>query len=237
MKSSNENLKARGMADQDQIDEVSQYSYQQKINVLNDAEASIRSAAAVNLKLQVDQAADELLKRLAIEKKLYTRIAICDCLQFGDIGTARKMTGYLGRIGTNQHRSLDVKVSAKKCFPLARDIVARTLGRMDTKVFPALLEVLGSGEVQRIREVLDAIGYMVFYNQELVNDENYQAIVSMQAIEPSDDIVIRKMVLCLSAFPTEGSLNVLREYAGRNDVIGAEATRSIKLIQRRREEQ
>lgn len=52
----------------------------------------------------VEEAAEELLSQLAQEKCLYTRIAICEALECGEIHTAEKMTEYLGVIGNNQHR-------------------------------------------------------------------------------------------------------------------------------------
>lgn len=61
----------------------------------------------------VEQAADELLQQLEKEKCLYTRIAICETLEAGDQRTAEKMALYLGRIGTNQYKTVPETVSAK----------------------------------------------------------------------------------------------------------------------------
>lgn len=66
-----------------------------------------------------DTVTDALLTRLAVEKCLYTRLAICETLEKGDAGTARKMVPYLGKIVNNQHRCLPEKVSA---FPLNESI-------------------------------------------------------------------------------------------------------------------
>ena len=46
----------------------------------------------------------------------------------------------------------------------------------------------------------------------------------------SDEIIQWKALLCLSAFPVPEGIRVLKEYAGRTDLLGAEATRSLKLI-------
>lgn len=234
MKSTDTELKNRGMASENDIFIMSNLTQPELILKLHDKEPHIRSAAAINLHSVVDEAADELLLQLSREKCLYTRIAICECLEKGNIDTAKKMTEYLGRIGENQHKVLPDKVSAKKSFPLPRDIIARSLGRMDVSIFPVLIEVLKSGETKRVREVLDAIGYMVFYNSVLATEENCEKVISLSCKYKSDKVIRWKMMLCLSAFPCETGNELLKKFEGEENILGLEARRSLKIIESRK---
>ena len=130
------------------------------------------------------------------------------------------MIPYLGRVGKNQHRSLPDKVSAKKSYPLPRDLIARTLAGMDLAVFPLLLDVLDTGDRWKISEALDAVGFMAFYHPSLVSEKNADRVIRLLKKE-SDEIIQWKALLCLSAFPVPEGIRVLKEYAGRTDLLGA----------------
>ncbi len=233
MKSTDESLKNRGMASAKEIAAFSNLALADLVRMLNNSDACLRSAAAINLHSFVEQAADDLLLQLSKEEYLYTRIAICECLETGSIGTARKMINYLGCFGDNQHKVLPDKVSSKKSFPLPRDIIARSLGRMDTSIFPTLMEVLKCNEIDRIYEGLDAIGYMVFYNPILATKENCEQILSLSAEYEGDQILQWKILICLSAFPCEESKDILMKFAEEQSILGLEAKRSLKILKRR----
>lgn len=196
---------------------------------LHSDDAVTRSSAACNLVATDKVAACELLKQLAIEKCLYTRIAICECLEKGNCSTAEQMIGYLGRIGNNRHKVLPKKVSEKKSFPLPRDIIARSLGKMCGEVYPILQTVICGSDVAKIQEVLDAIGFLVFYNKFLATSENAAVILSLLKIYEDNLMIIWKIMLCLSAFPLHESRKVLMEYAQRADMIGKEVQRSLYI--------
>ena len=68
---------------------------------------------------------------------------------------------YLAKIGKNQYKELPSEPSRKKSYPLPRDIIARTLAKMDTSIMPFLMKVLKEDDLSKISEVIDAI-----------NDEN-----------------------------------------------------------------
>lgn len=234
MKSTDEALKRRGLASEDDKKELSACSYTELTKALHSPAAHIRSAAAYHLRKSADRAADELLRQLVKEKCLYTRIAICECLECGGLETAKKMTGFLGRIGNNQHRILPDKVSAKKSFPLPRDLMARSLGKMDPVVFPALLDVITGNEVMKIREVLDAYGFMVFYHTPLSTPDHCRYILTLPSRFPCDEILLWKSILCLSAFSCKESMDFLSQYAEEDTLFGQEARRSLALAGNRR---
>ncbi len=233
LKSINKSLRNRGMAAENEIAAFSNLSLADLIRMLNHSDAFLRSAAAMNLHSFVEQAADDLLLQLSKEKHLYTRIAICECLEKGGINTARKMINYLGCIGNNQHKVLPDKVSAKKSFPLPRDIIARSLGRMDASTFPALMEILKCNQMERIYEDLDAIGYMVFYKPMLATKENCEQIVSLLVRYEGNQFLLWKILICLSAFPCEESKIILTMFAEEQSILGLEAQRSLNIIKLR----
>lgn len=231
MKSSNEDLHKRGYVTKKDIELFPVTSQEQLLNMLHSNDAVTRTLAACHLVAKDERAASELLKQLLVEQCLYTKIAICDSLEKGDCTTAKLMVQYLGKIGNNQHHTLPDKVSKKKSFPLPRDIIARSLGRMSVEIFPVLQEVVKGSEVHKILEVLDAIGLMVYYNQELATSEYVNLILSLLEYDINQLMILWKAILCLSVFPLPESKKVLLHYVDRTDVIGMEAQRSLRRME------
>lgn len=233
MKSTKEQLNNRGMLTEKKITELSTLSLEELIIKLHNSEANTRSAAAINLGSYVDKAADELLLQLSKEKCIYVRLAICDSLKKGNIVTVRKMINYLGKIGNNQYVELPNKVSAKKSFPLPRDIIARTLGKMDTSILSELIEVMKSDKCNMICEVIDAIGYMFFYNSRLATEDNCRLIVSLALKNKDNKIILWKVLKCLSAFPCEYSVEILLSFKEEEGLLGMEVARSLGILKDR----
>lgn len=138
MISSRENLRKRGMIEQIDIDSIISLSYSELISLI-DSKLSIERSASIHLLSNKVSCDNEdfvavLLKRLSIEKSLYTKIEICNALEKGSEKTARQMVQYLGCIGNNQHRWLPDRISKKISYPLPRDIIARSLGKMNGSI-------------------------------------------------------------------------------------------------------
>lgn len=110
-------------------------------------------------------------------------------------------------------------VSLKKSYPLPRDIIARSLGKMSIYIFPALIDILKTEDVEKISEVLDAIGFMVFYNSELATLNNATIIYTIITKYEENPLIIWKCILCLSAFPLEESRIILTNIKEKNQVI------------------
>lgn len=219
------------MATEEDILALSNMPINELIELLHGKEPCKRSAAAIKLLPVVDQVAEELLLQLSIEKCLYTKIAICESLEKGNLETSRKMIKYLGIIGNNQHKVPPNKISAKKSFPLPRDIIARSLGKMEISIFSSLMEIIRSNNIVHISEGLDAIGYMVFYNPVLATSENCKDILSLAHKYGGVPLVLWKVILCLSAFPCKESKEFLFGFAEENSVLGMEAERSLNIIE------
>lgn len=236
MKSSKEDLRKRGMIEQSDIDKIMSLSYSKLMDLVNAKLPAERSAAIHLLSDKVgcdkEDFIEILLIRLSIEKSLYTKIEICNALEKGKVKTARRMVEYLGCIGNNQHKCLPDKVSKKISYPLPRDIIARSLAKMDRSILPVLIEVLRSENETKISEVIDAIGFLVFYHQELATIETLNYLIDVMNIYSNNDVVVWKCVLCLSAFPVQKSIDILNFITdkGDNNIIIDEALRSLNLI-------
>jgi len=186
------------------------------IETINAKDPAMRSAAINHLvEIQGMNAsfAQLLLNRLTIEDKLYTRIEICEALQKGDIAVARLMGSYLGAIGNNQHQILPKAISKKKSYPLPRDIIARTMGKMDKTIEPAIGEILNGDNLTQIKEALDAYGFLIFYNKELTVSNALDALANVYNRFKKDSIICWKIAMCLRSFPQEQSVLILRELA------------------------
>lgn len=164
-----------------------------------------------------------LLHTLVNEPALYTRLAITEKLESGDSKTAQQMIPFLAVIGKNQHRT-PIAPSKKKSFPLPRDLIARSLGRMNPAIFPTLLESVTELPLEKLSELIDAIGYMAFYHQNLATAENYQALLQMKDTYRQEPLIQWKLLICFSAFPQSEELLLMEEQ------FTAEAQRSLNLL-------
>lgn len=234
MKSSIEDLHKRGFVNKEAQDaSFQQKSQSELLALLKQEQAVLRTMAAQHLAAKDDHVTSALLEQLATEDCLYTRIAITDCLKKGNAATAKIMCTYLGKIGKNQYHKLPNKVSAKKSYPLPRDIIARTLGKMDVSILSVLFDVLRQEQVRQIREVLDAIGFLVFYHEELAQEVYLEEILQVMITYPQDEIIIWKALVCLSAFPLPKGIEILEQYQQMPGILGKEAMRSLKLVKQK----
>ncbi len=189
-----------------------------------------RTAAVKALPAITEQTTCAVLEQLCKEKSLYTKIALCAYLETGNQKTAEHMVPLLGRIGKNQYTALPAKVSAKKSYPLPRDIIARSLGKMSPAVFPSFLHFVETANILQLRELIDAIGFMVFYNKELATTGHLTTLLSLPAHFPQDTLLLWKMLTCLSAFPLPESIAFLTLHKESPGLFGAEAARSLALL-------
>lgn len=174
-----------------------------------------------------------LLGMLAQEKSLYTRMAICAALESGDAYTASEMIPFLGTIGGNQHTFVPDAPSKKASFPLPRDIIARSLGRMTPDILPLLQREIAQEHPVRLPEAIDAFGYLVSRNAALMLEEHCDLIARILDWHQDDPLVVWKCLICLSAFHVEYSEGFLQDFLRHesNPLLRAEATRSLTMIQ------
>lgn len=234
LKSDLDKLENRGMALDDDINMLKNFSLEKLIDCLNNDNAIIRTSASINLMPYIyeDNVQNELLMQLSEEKSLYTKIAICETLQQGNIETAEKMTEYLGIIGNNQYKKLPKKISSKKSYPLPRDIIARTLSKMDMRILPALIKILKSNNLIKIYEAIDAFGYICFHNKTLQNEQNLEYIIKLINKYNDDKLLLWKCITCLSAFNLNKSKEILNNFINEDskDILSLEAKRSLSIL-------
>lgn len=232
MKSSNDDLRRRGAATSEDHSYAAQLSLEQQLLLLTDSAAPLRTAAAHQLGSHSTEreTAMQLLAQLAVERCLYTRLAICQALEQGNQLTAMLMTAYLGEIGSNQYRTPPAVPSQKTSYPLPRDIIARTLGHMSPDIYPVLAQILLTGSDKQISEAIDAAGFLVFYQPELATTVNIQPILAIINDRTDQPLLLWKCLTCLSAFPLSASIQQLKYYSQGTGILAAEAQRSLKLL-------
>ncbi len=233
MKSSKLDLAKRGYIE---LFEMNEYRKLNQNEVLKYLESNLPYKRTIAVRLisernLVDDYADKLLKMFEIEKALYTKIEIGQALEKGNIETCKKMINYLGKIGNNQHTSI-YKASLKKSYPLPRDIIARSLAKMDTHCLETLLQVLESDDLLKISEILDAIGFMIFYDPVLQTKANFNKIKITSEKYYMNELIMWKCILCFSAFKINECKEYLIELRSRsnNEKLLLEINRSLVMI-------
>lgn len=238
MKSSKEDLRRRGYIEDINISDYFSIKSLNLINMIDDKEAYKRTLAirllCKNNEIKQLDFHRRLLKRLVIEKSLYTKIEICNTLESGEYETLIEMLKYIGKIGNNQYKNLPNTVSKKVSYPLPRDIIARTIAKMNISVLPLLLEEINACGMLEARELIDAIGFLCFYNKESEIEIAIKGLMECYDKYREDNIIRWKIVIALSAFKNklvDFKLKEIIEVESIN-IIKKEAERSLKLINR-----
>ncbi|PEL82701.1 HEAT repeat domain-containing protein [Bacillus wiedmannii] len=238
MKSSDSQLKSRGKITSEDLQQYSNHTQIELMEMLKSKEAYKRTIAVKILSEKYDLNDDLIrlfLHTLKREKKLYTKIELCDTLSKGDVQSAKIMIEYLGQIGNNQHTILPTNGFNKKSYPLPRDIIARTLAHMKEDILPALMDVLKTNNIPAIREVIDAIGSICFYSKIHSNTQIIDALILCLRNNYNDNIIRWKLVRAFESFSDINVIKTLMEIE-QNDsqlVIRNEAKRSLRIINNR----
>lgn len=241
MKTELKELYERGYIDSELLNSYISYGEGELASLLNSNLAYERSVAVRLLGEKQNshlKYASSILTLLTKEKRLYTRLEMTHFLEKGDEKTVIMMLPYLGRIGKNQYDKLPKRPSFKVSYPLPRDIIARTLGNMDGKYLPLLLEVLKKGTLIQKREVLDAIGFMLFYQKNYATKGNLITILDFFGAN-TDSIMRWKLLILLSAFPFDENKQFLKSYMSRkiSKLDYETAKRSLWIIEKREKDE
>jgi hypothetical protein len=204
MKSSRKKLTQRGLINQSDIIPYISLKENELLNLMNSESSHERSIAAELLsnfpKKEVIKA---LCLGLSIEKKLYTKLNICKSLMKIGKQAVPEMLKYLGKIGRNQYKEIPEEEFRKKSYPLARDIIARTLAHMNMDILPELTGTLDSDNINATREVIDSIGFICFYNEsdypvphliKCYKKNNYDAVIKWKIIRSFRSFNNRKVI-------------------------------------------
>ncbi len=235
MKSSTDQLKSRGNITREDVESHMNHTRSEWLEMIHSKKAYQRTIAVKLLseKSEIDDEMIQLfLQRLAQEKKLYTKIELCDALAKGGVPAAKLMVHYVGRIGNNQHQALPTKAFNKNSYPLPRDIIARTLAHMNPNILPTLMDVLQTNRLSAIREVVDAIGFMCFYSNLHTNRQISDALMLCLKNNAHDDVIRWKLVRSFGSFDDSDVIlslvNIVQ--SDSKQIIRGEARRSLNII-------
>jgi HEAT repeat protein len=187
------------------------------------------SAAKILGQRQCRQAVMPLCRALRKEKKLYSKLAICEAL--GALGkpSIPPLIELLGRIGNNHENTLPKKGFYKGGYPLPRDMAARTLIRIGEPALTSLLPVLDGGEPFQMEQALDAIGHISFYSD---NSIALPHLIGVLKTYREHEVICWKTIRAFEAFNDEQVIRILTEYLLRHPIPAYrwESARSLGII-------
>ena len=93
-----------------------------------------------------------LINALMVEKKLYTKIEICNALVSCGHRSIKSLIKIIGKIGTNRHTRVPEKEFKKGVYPLPRDIAGRTLVCFGQAALNELEKVLIGRDIKQLSE-------------------------------------------------------------------------------------
>jgi hypothetical protein len=173
-----------------------------------------------------------LCENLKNEKKLYTKIAICESLSSFGEDSIKYLIPMLGTVGKNRHKEVPEKLFGKVNYPLPRDIAARVLIRIGVPALPYLEEVLENGNDYQKPEAVDAIGFISFYEK---NESSLYALISLyKKCKDKDELLEWKIIRALESFKSAESIDILKDVSENheNKIIRLEAGRSLSHMKR-----
>lgn len=170
-----------------------------------------------------------LIDALIKEKKLYSKIEICNSLVSFGMDAVIPLIGLLGKIGNNQHKEVPETNFKKNNYPLPRDIAGRTLIRIGVKAIPDLLQVLDCNDSIQLSEAIDTIGFICFYEPQI---NVFRLLKKCFDSNADNDLIKWKIFRAMSAFPE--SETFLREQLQlNNESFKLEIERSLSLVRKR----
>ncbi|ADV48739.1 hypothetical protein Celal_1426 [Cellulophaga algicola DSM 14237] len=204
--------------------------FDEKVMLLKSKIATERTLGARLLKNNKSEiTVEHLINALKKEKKLYTKIEICNTLIELDKMAILPLIMCLGQIGNNQHKTVPEKEFLKDSYPLPRDIASRTLIRIGKKAIPELIKKVKTTDRAVLSELIDTIGHINF---NFKAENIYQPLMSCFHRNKTDDLIKWKIIRAFSGLPE--SIAFLTELNAeiRNKRLQKEIERSIRLIKK-----
>lgn len=189
-----------------------------------------RSCAAIHLrKYKNPTVAGMLCHQLAIEKKLYTKIALCETLAECAELSIEPLIGLLGQIGKNQETKIPETGFYKISYPLPRDIAARTICRLGiVAILPLENFIKSSKDMNALAQAIDAYGHIIYSNKIECSSLTLQELYKKH---PKNDFLKYKITRCLSGIHDEWAKSFLFEIIQTGcKGLRLEALRSLLLL-------
>lgn len=229
MNISAKNRRSRGQVNQKDIERVSLLDKSQLLSLLLSQTPVKRTCAAILLKKHNhSDVVDSLCKQLAIEKKLYARIAICETLADFKETSIASLIKLLGEIGNNQETEMPLSGYYKISYPLPRDIAARTLIRTgNAAILPLENFIQTSKDIKALEQALDAYGHIIYSNKIMHSSSTLKELHKKHS---HNDFLKYKIARCLSGFNDTWSISFLFKLMEYNhEGLRCEALRSLLL--------
>lgn len=95
-----------------------------------------------------------------------------------------------------------------------------------------LNDVLNSNDEGKISKVLDAIGFLLFYNGKFADDVYFGEIINTINRFKDNDLIVWKCLCCLSAFKNKECIVFLQKFIDEcnNECLINQAERSLNLL-------
>ena len=234
MKSTNEQLKNRGFAFEDDILLYKNYNENELLELLHDENAYKRT---ISIRLLSKNPKEKYIplfcEMLKSKEKLYTKLELQNSLKNYGEKCIPYLIPLLGTIGNNQHKKVEIIDINKKSYPCPRDIVGMILIRIGPKVFPELGRLLAEDKnINQIHEAIDVIGHITWN----FKDYSMEKILLDYYYKHKDNEFIRwKIVRAFQSFNSNEIKNILENIikTDKNKIITEEAKRSINRIENR----
>jgi hypothetical protein len=231
LKSNSEQLKSRGFVTDGKLSGYNSISNDRLVEMLASAFATERTIAAKIIgQRKISDSVPMLCDSLKAEKKLYTKIEICEAIGKFGISALKYLIPLIGKIGNNRHKKIDLIDIKKKSFPLPRDIVIRIIIRMGSDALSFLECILKDGTYEQKTETVDAIGHIAFN----YNDYTSEGVLLDAYADCKDELLKWKIIRAFQSFPSRDVTKVLEEERkSDNPIFKKEAERSLLRIRER----
>ena len=220
----------RGEVNEADIAHFTSFDEPKLLFLLNSKLPVERSCAAIHLqKYQSPIVVGRLCHQLAIEKKLYTKIALCETLtKCADLSIV-PLIGLLGQIGKNQETKIPETGFYKVSYPLPRDVAARTICRLGIGAILSLENFIKSSkDMKALTQAIDAYGHIIYSNK---IKRSSLALQELYEKHPKNDFLKYKITRCLSGINDEWAKSFLFEIVQTGcQGIRLEALRSLLLL-------
>jgi len=234
-KSTNEQLKKRGFAFDEDIVLYKNYTENELLKLLRDKNAYKRTIA---VKLLSGNPKEEYMpifcEILKSKEKLYTKLELQNTLKNYGEKAIPYLIPLLGTIGSNQHKKVEIVDINKKSYPCPRDIVGMILIRIGAKVFPELKKLLTEDKnTKQIYEAIDIIGHITWNYKDYGMEKE---LLEYYNKHKDDEFIRWKIIRAFQSFNSEEIKQILENTirTDNNQIIVEEAKRSINRMKRRR---
>jgi hypothetical protein len=231
MRSNLEQLGNRGFVTDNKLSGYKSASNDKLIKLLTTQIATERTIAAKIIgQRKIPDSLPLLCDSLKAEKKLYTKIAICEAIEKFRISALKYLIPLIGKIGNNQHRKIDLIDIKKKSYPLPRDIVIRIIIRIGSEALPVLEDLSQNGTYEQKVEVVDGIGHIVIN----YNDHRSENVLLNEYAKSNDELLKWKLIRTFQSFNSKEIRKILKEERNSDNMIfREEAKRSLLRIKER----